>query len=172
MILADDADSYDTYDIAQVLSSAIKRSGADVVLFGEGSSDRYFRQVGAVTGTLLGWPTANCVSGISIESDVAKVERTLDSVVTQLEAPLPVALTLTADINVPRMPGMRDIIQSGKKPFTILSPGDLGVCKAEATETIEELAPSEPERKQLVIEGTPEEMVSQLIGHLKRDAAL
>jgi len=116
----------DTHQTAQVLTSAIQKIGEfDLVLFGEGSGDLYFQQVGLQVGELLGKPTLNAVSKVDVENDALTVERSLENVIDVLSVPMPAALSVTTDINVPRLPSMREILKAGKKPVTEWTLGDL-----------------------------------------------
>jgi Electron transfer flavoprotein, beta subunit len=119
----------DAAGTAEVLAAAITRiDGAELVLCGEGSADRYAQQVGAQLAARLGLPYLNAVSKIEVSADGLVVERTLDGVVETLAVPLPAVLSVTSDLNSPRIPTMKDILGAGKKPATDGSLADLGVA--------------------------------------------
>lgn len=165
----------DTALTAEVISTAIQQIGAyDLVLFGEGSADLYFQQVGVQVGERLGVPSLNAVSAIQIENRLAVVERSLEDEVEVLEAPLPAALSVTTDINQPRLPTMKEILKASKKTVTEKSLADLGLASApkNAIETVSTRAPHQRQRKQVAISGTPEEAAKALVSHLKKEGIL
>jgi len=165
----------DTHQTAQVLTSAIQKIGEfDLVLFGEGSGDLYFQQVGLQVGELLGKPTLNAVSKVDVENDALTVERSLENVIDVLSVPMPAALSVTTDINVPRLPSMREILKAGKKPVTEWTLGDLEFPD-ELSPKVDVLtikAPKAVDRKQIELEGNTEQAIQTLIGHLSKEGVL
>ncbi len=165
----------DTHLTAQVLAAAIRKLGDyDLVLFGEGSGDLYFQQVGLQVGELLGKPTFNAVSKINVEDGKLTVERSLENEIDVLSVPKPAALSVTTDINVPRLPSMKEILKAGKKPVTewtlndLELPGDLNP----KVEILAVKAPKAVDRKQIQLEGNTEQAVQTLIGHLSKEGVL
>lgn len=162
----DDADSY---ALADVIRAGIQKIGAvDLVLCGEGSGDIYSQQVGSVLGALLGWPVVNAVSKITAKEKTLIVERSLEDGIEVLELTLPAVISVTTDINVPRIPGMKDILGAGKKPFTIWSLADIGADLVPGSETISILAPEQTERLQVILEGDSDENIETFYNHLRK----
>ncbi|MBR3257918.1 MAG: putative electron transfer flavoprotein FixA [Eggerthellaceae bacterium] len=147
---------------ATVLAQAIRTIGdVEVVLCGEGSADLYAQQVGVQLGEMLGMPTVNGVSAITIEDGTAKLERTVGAEVEMLEVPLPVAIMVSSDINRPRIPTMKDILSAGKKPSKVLGMGDLGInLPADPLLTVSTLAPERKARQAEFFEGDDRETVT------------
>jgi len=165
----------DTHQTAQVLTSAIQKIGEfDLVMFGEGSGDLYFQQVGLQVGELLGKPTLNAVSKVDVENDALTVERSLENVIDVLSVPLPAALSVTTDINVPRLPSMREILKAGKKPVTEWTLGDLELPDelSPKVDVLTVKAPKAVDRKQIELEGNTEQACQTLIGHLSKEGVL
>ncbi len=165
----------DTHQTAQVLTSAIQKIGEfDLVLFGEGSGDLYFQQVGLQVGELLGKPTLNAVSKVDVENDALTVERSLENVIDVLSVPMPAALSVTTDINVPRLPSMREILKAGKKPVTEWTLGDLELPDelSPKVDVLTVKAPKAVDRKQIELEGNTEQACQTLIGHLSKEGVL
>ena len=159
----------DSYATAEILKAGVERiGGADLVLCGEGSGDIYARQVGSVLGAMLGWRTVNAVSKLTIEEGKLIVERSLENSVEVLEVTLPAVLSVTTDINKPRIPGMKDILAAGKKPATVWSLADMGIGVNNVTETLSVLAPEMTDRMQIIIEGDSEENIEELYSHLRK----
>ena len=165
----------DTAVTAAVLTAAIERSGAfDLVLFGEGSADLYFQQVGLQVGEKLGMPTLNAISKIEAADNSLLVERSLEDEVEVLEVPLPAVLSVTTDINPPRLPTMKDILKASKKPVVSYSLADLGLTDAvqRQVELLSTHAPHRAERKGVLLEGSQEEVAQQLLDYLSKEGIL
>lgn len=168
-------DQGDTNLTANILAAAIQKIGEfDLVLFGEGSGDLYFQQVGMQVGELLNTITFNAISKIDLEENKLTVERSLENNIDVLSLPLPAALSVTTDINVPRLPTMKEILKAGKKPVTEWGLQDLALSKevAPRVEILAVRAPKAADRKQIQIEGKPEEAAQVLIGHLSKEGVL
>jgi electron transfer flavoprotein beta subunit len=160
---------------ARVLAAAIRKMGEfDLVLCGEGSADLYFQQVGLQLGEMLGLPTLNAISKIETSANGLLVERDLDDEVEVLEVPLPAALSVTTDINEPRLPTMKEILKSGKKPVTEWSLADLGLAGdlERHTEILTTRAPRQVQRKNIKIEGSPDEVAQAIIGYLNKEGLI
>lgn len=158
----------DSLAVAKALAAAIAKLGeVDVVLFGEGSGDRYSQQVGVLTGALLGWNTLNAVSALEPVEGGVRVTRTLEASVEVVDVPLPAALSVTSDINKPRIAGMKDILAAGKKPQTVMAADELcvtfeGVVAVDAIE-----APAAHVRSQRIVEGEDEDALREFVELIK-----
>lgn len=174
MIIDDRLAQADTAATSRVLAAAIeKMGGVDLVLCGEGSSDLYFQQVGLQLGERLGLPTLNAISKIDLEDGKLVLERSLEDEVEVLDVPLPAVLSVTTDINQPRLPTMKEILKASKKPVTEWSLADLGMEDAAGkVEVLSTRAPRHVQRKQVIIPGSPDEAVQALIGYLSKEGAL
>jgi electron transfer flavoprotein beta subunit len=164
----------DTAATAQVLAAAVRKlGGADVVLCGEGSSDLYFQQVGLQLGETLGVPTLNAISKIEAAGDHLTVERSLESEVEVIDVPVPAALSVTTDINQPRLPSMKEILKAAKKPVTEWTLADLADADQTAkVDVLETKAPQQKDRKKVMIPGKPEEAAQALISYLSKEGVL
>lgn len=160
----------DSYHTASVLAAAVNKIGnIDLVLCGEGSSDLYAQQVGAQLGEILAMATVNAVSRLTVEGNRLIAERTLEEEIEVVEIPLPAVVTVTTDINMPRIPGMKEILAAGKKPVTQWCLADIGLeFSTQSTEVVSTLAPLQVERKQIILEGESEEIVNKLFNSLRR----
>ncbi|MDR2108038.1 MAG: hypothetical protein LBP28_01070, partial [Coriobacteriales bacterium] len=155
VLVADDSlRELDTHATALALKAALASLGDfDLVLCGEGSADIYAQQVGIQLGALLELPVLNCVNHLQLRDGKLLVERTLEDEVQSLEVPLPAVLSLTSDLNKPRIAGMKQILAAGKKPSRVLSAADIGFVPLSTTEVLSTLAPVEAERSRQIIEG-------------------
>ena len=150
---------------ARALASALRETPHDLVLCGEGSGDVYAQQVGLWLGEELGVPALNGITGITPEEGHVVVTRTLEHEVEVLRVPLPAVLTLAADCNLPRIPGMKAILAAGKKPVVELAP----VACGEAASTISALrAPAQADRATVLLEGDSDENIAAFAKALRK----
>lgn len=171
-VVDDDLVDLDGHNTAKLLAAAVNKIGAyDVILCGEGSADIYAQQVGSQLGELLGITVLNAVSKITPQGDRLVVERTLEDEVEVLEIDLPAVLSVTTDINVPRIPTLKDILAGGKKPATKWGLADVGAEIAATVEYLSTLAPEQRERKHIILEGASEENISKLYEFIRQELA-
>jgi electron transfer flavoprotein beta subunit len=146
----------DTLGTAQVLAAAVRKIGEyDLVLCGESSLDSFSGLVGSRVGELLGLPQVTSVRKLSVEGDAVIGERTLEDSIEIVRAKLPVLVTVTREINQPRIPSLMMIMKASKKEIVTWTLTDLGVQKeklAPKIEVVEVLAPK-TERKRIRITG-------------------
>jgi electron transfer flavoprotein beta subunit len=146
----------DTLGTAHVLAGAIRKIGEyDLVLCGESSLDSFSGLVGSRVGELLGLPQVTSVRKLSVEGDVVVGERTLEDSIETVRARLPALVTVTREINQPRIPSLMMIMKASKKEIVTWTLADLGVDKekmASKIEVVEVLAPK-TERKKIMIKG-------------------
>ena len=93
-----------------ILAAAIKAQGDfDLIICGEGSSDLYAQQVGPALAEKLGIACATCARTLSYDEAANRIvaERKLDNVLEIVSVPLPALVTVTPDINTPRIPSLK-----------------------------------------------------------------
>lgn len=165
MVIDEAMEQADTYQSARVLEAAIKKMGDfDLVLCGAGSSDLYAQQVGNQLGELLSVPVVNAVNKITPDGDKVIVERALENEIQVLEISLPAVISVTSEINVPRIPGMKDIIAANKKPVTKFALPEIEVTEnAPSSTVISTLAPEQVDRRLNILEGESEEAVNEFV---------
>lgn len=155
---------------SKVLAAALKNAGDyDLILCGEGSSDLYAQITGVLAAESLGVPVVNCVSKINADGGTVTVERTLDGGSEELSVPLPAVLCVSSDINTPRIPNMKAILQAGKKPKNAMALSDLGVSANSAASVMQSiLAPEQKERLQNIIEGDSDDNLAAFAENLRK----
>ena len=159
-----DADAFQT---ATVLAAALGKMEYDLVICGEGSADRYEQQVGSLLGSLLGLPVVTAVSSIEPRDGSVVVERALENEVEVLEVALPAVVSVTTDINLPRIPQLKDILAAGKKPVTTWTLDEVGGLSSACVETVSVKAPGNVERKKVVYESGSAENVGELAANIR-----
>lgn len=118
---------------AAILADVIRSRFAayDLILCGEGSSDLYAQQVGARLAEHLGIPCISYAQKVELDGGRVVVERRVEEGIEVVTAPVPALVTVLPDINVPRIPGVKDTLMASKKPVTMIRKEDLA-CSNEA----------------------------------------
>jgi Electron transfer flavoprotein, beta subunit len=116
---------------AAALAAAAQKSGFDLILCGDGSSDLYAQQVSLLVGETLGIPAVNGVSKIlSLTDNTLTVERELEDETETLAIPLPAVVAVSTDINTPQIPSMKAILGAAKKTGSGLVAGGYWLHRA------------------------------------------
>ncbi len=119
----------DTLATSYAISCAVRSLGApDLVIFGKQAIDGDTAQVGPGVADWLGIPCVACVRKCEIAADgkTATVERVSEDAYDVVEAPLPCALTVVKEANVPRMASLRGKMAARKlaiEPTTAAATG-------------------------------------------------
>jgi len=159
----------DTLAISCILGEAIKKLGSfDLILCGEASVDSFSAQVGPRLAERLNLPIITYVKKLSLEGDTVTVERNLEDSYETIKAKTPVLLTVTKELNEPRIPSLMAIMKASKKEVVVWNAADLNIPKEKvgelgsAIKILSVLAPK-VERKKIVIKGeTPTETAEKL----------
>ena len=169
LVIDDQLENTLPYETARALAAAAGKLEFDLILCGEGSGDLYAQQVGLLLGEMLGLPSLNAISKITPGNGVVTVERTLENEVEVLEVPLPAVLSVSTDINTPRIPSMKAILGANKKPVTVVSCADTGCAGLPPKAAFASiLAPEQMERKRIIIEGDEEEKIAAFADNLRK----
>jgi len=156
----------DTLGTAHILVEAIRKIGEfNLVLCGETSLDSFSGLVGSRLAELLNLPQISSVRKVSVEGDTVTAERALEDAVETVKAKVPALISVTREINQPRIPSLMMIMKASKKEIVTWTAADLGIQKeklASKIEIIEVLAPK-TERKKIKITGeNPQEIADKL----------
>ncbi|MCK4424752.1 electron transfer flavoprotein subunit beta/FixA family protein [Candidatus Bathyarchaeota archaeon] len=146
----------DTSGTACILAESIKKIGAfDLVLCGESSLDSFSGLVGSRLAELLNVPQITSVRKLSMEGDVVIAERTLEDAYETVKARMPALITVTREINQPRIPSLMMIIRASKKEVVTWTAADLNLPKEKIDAKIEvvEVVAPKTERKKIMITG-------------------
>lgn len=123
ILVCDDAyRGSDTYATAYILSEVVKKIGVpSLILCGKKSSDGSTSQVPVEIAAMLGLSLCTNVVDCKTEQDyiVCKEEYEQEFLVKQIT--YPAVVTVTSDINVPRLPTVDGILQSKEKEIEVLS---------------------------------------------------
>jgi len=156
-VVADQAlKNVDTKGTAYVLAEATRKIGDfDLILGGETSLDSFSGIVGSRLAELLDLPHLSSTRKVSFEGDQVIAERTLEDAVETVKAKAPAVVTVTREINQPRIPSLMMIMKASKKEIVNWTLADLNISMEKLSPMIEILDVSAPktERKKIKITG-------------------
>ncbi len=164
----------DTLATSYTLSKAITKIGDyDLIICGRQTIDGDTAQVGPEIAEFLGLPFVSYVSKVEeIENGQIRVERLIEEGHEVIEAPLPALITVTKEINVPRLPSLRGTMKARSATIETLGAGDLDIDEnrvgrnGSPTRVIKIFFPERTKQGEM-LEGTPEEKVESLVNKLK-----
>ncbi|MGF3057178.1 electron transfer flavoprotein subunit beta/FixA family protein [Microbacterium sp. YY-01] len=133
---------------ARVLAAAITRSGADLVMAGNLSTDGTAGVLPAMLAELLGWNQATSLTELTVTADGMSGTRATDYGAQSITATLPAVVSITEALPDPRFPNFKGIMAAKKKPLEVLSLADLEVTvdPAEAPQSIMTVVNEKPPR--------------------------
>ena len=109
------------------LAKAIEREGADLVLFGQQSSDSDGAVLWAAVAERLGVPLISQVAELTVTGTAATGKRQTEYGYDVIEVPLPAVIAVSDSINEPRYPSLKGIMSAKSKPQETLSLADVGI---------------------------------------------
>jgi len=112
---------------ATVLAAALRRTGFDLVVAGDQSTDGGGGVVPAMLAELLDVPAATSLASVEVTEASVSGERVSDGAVVRVSAELPAIVSITERLPDARFPNFKGIMAAKKKPFETLTLEDLGV---------------------------------------------
>jgi len=171
---ADNA-SYDSATYARILAAWLKDQEFDVIACGKQSQDTDSGLAGGMLAQHLDLPYSTNAVGLSWEDDKLVVTRQGDSGQEVLELPTPCVVTCSNDMNEPRIPNLKGIMQSKRKPVEAIGLDDLGLPDdglqpQTHIESYHEKPGREPGKK--LDDGEADELAAQLAKLLDEEAGV
>ncbi|MFC1900843.1 electron transfer flavoprotein subunit beta/FixA family protein, partial [Chloroflexota bacterium] len=164
----------DTLATSYTLSRAItKIADYDLIICGRQTIDGDTAQVGPEISEMLNLPFISYVSKVEeIENGKMRVERLIEEGHEVIEAPLPAVITVTKEINVPRLPSLRGIMKSKSATIQTWGADDLEVDSERVGRTgsptwVMQIFFPQRVSEAEIIEGSPDEQVDKLVEKLK-----
>lgn len=166
----------DTWATSYTLSMAIKKVGDyDLIICGRQAIDGDTAQVGPQVAECLDLPQITYVRKIKIDGKKLTAERALEDGFERIETQLPALITVIKDLNKPRYPSVRGIVEAcrdAEYPIWTAKdidaePNNIGL-DGSPTQVKRSFAP-EPHGAGLILEGTTEQMAKDLVVKLKDD---
>jgi electron transfer flavoprotein beta subunit len=164
--------NYDYHVVTKLLAEAIKKiNDYNIVLCGEASTDLFSGQVGPKIAGLLNLPQITYAFRLNAENDKIIGERNMGENSVTTESSYPVLITVTKEINEPRLPSLMEILGAANKPIHEWPADSLLKDINTKIETIDIRGVS-MERKNLVFKDDIDNSISQLVENLAKDGVL
>ncbi len=158
VLVADEAAAgSDLVATGRVLAKAVEREEADLVLFGQASSDADGAVLWAAVAEHLRRPLVSQVAELTLDEGSVQGKRQTEFGYDVIAVPLPAVVAVSDAINEPRYPSLKGIMGAKSKPQETLSLADVGVTAEEAGEagsgtTVLALVPPPAKSDQVKIE--------------------
>jgi electron transfer flavoprotein beta subunit len=128
------AQGSDLLGTSRALAAALEREEADLVLFGQASSDGDGAVLWAAVADRLKRPLISQVATLTVNGSSVTGKRQTEHGYDTMTAPLPAVVAVSDAINEPRYPSLKGIMGAKTKPQGTVSLADLGVDGGEAGE--------------------------------------
>jgi electron transfer flavoprotein beta subunit len=112
---------------AEVLAAAIRRTGFDLVIAGNLSTDGSGGVMAAMVAELLDVPSLTALTSVQIGDGTVSGVRASDGATMQVSADLPAVISITEALPDARFPNFKGIMAAKKKPFETLTLEELGI---------------------------------------------
>ena len=146
----------DTWGTAYVLAEMVKKIGEfDLILCGDSSLDSFSGLVGPRLSEMLNVPQITSVGKVTVEGDAVIAERSLEDASETVKAKMPALISVTREINQPRIPSLMMIMKASKKEIVAWSLKDLDVAAEKIGSRIEIISVLAPkmDRKKIKVTG-------------------
>jgi electron transfer flavoprotein beta subunit len=165
---------YDSATYAQILAAFLKDHEFDILAAGKQSQDTDAGLAGGMMAYHLDLPYTSNAVGLNMEDGKLVVKRQGDAGQEMIALPTPCLVTCSNDMNEPRIPSLKGIMQSKRKPIESVSLDDLGFNEDELSPNTKVLSYEEkPEREAgQKFEGDPEELAQQVAKLLSEEAGV
>ena len=163
----------DYFVVSHLLAGAIKKIGEyDIVLCGEASIDLFSGQMGPRVAGLLNIPQITYAQTVNVEKEKVISERNLGDKAVTMESSYPVLISVTKEINEPRLPSLMQILAAANKPIHEWPAGDIASEKLTPKISTVELKGVAMERKNVIYQDDLDESVSKLVDNLAKEGVL
>jgi electron transfer flavoprotein beta subunit len=164
----------DTWATAFTLVGAVKKLGpVDLVICGRQSTDGDTAQVGPEMAEMLNFPFIAYAGAIEdLQPGRVRIKRLIDEGHEIIESALPAVITVTKEINVPRLPSLRGIMRSKSAKIPTWTCADIGLDPARVglngsfTRVVKIFTPARVKKGEMIA-GEPSVQVACLIDKLK-----
>jgi len=127
LLVSDDAAAgSDLVATSYVLAKAVEREEADIVLFGQQSSDSDGAVLWAAVADRLRRPLVSQVAELTVDGSSVTGKRQTEFGYDVIAAPLPAVVAVSDAINEPRYPSLKGIMSAKSKPTESLTLAELG----------------------------------------------
>jgi len=172
-ILVTQPEKIDYFILSNIIAGAIKKIGEyDIILCGEASIDLFSGQIGPRVAGLLNIPQITYAQNVTVENDKVVSERNLGDKAVTMESSFPVMITVTKEINEPRLPSLMQILAAANKPINDWSVDDVYSGTLEPKITTVDIKGVSMERKNVIYQDDVDESVGKLVDNLVKEGVL
>lgn len=164
----------DTWATSNTLAAAIKKIGNyDIIFAGRQAIDGDTAQVGPQIAERIGIPQVTYVQKFEMNNGEVIVQRQLEDGYEVIKVRTPVLLTAIKELNTPRYMSVEGIYDAYKRDINVWALTDLDVeahevgMDASPTKVFRSFTP-EPKSKGIMLEGSPEVVVRNLLINLRQ----
>ncbi len=164
----------DPVTTAAALKALINKLGLQpkLIIAGEATVDGFTGQVPGRLAELLGLPYVSFAKKLEVQGDKIVAERDLEDYLEKVEAPLPAVVSVTREINTPRLPTLIQIRRAFKKPLSKYTLADVGLDASSVAKLLEARVLA-VQRKQVIIEGDSlDEIAEKLLDTLVSEGVI
>ena len=172
-VLVSYSEKYDYHVVSSLLTEAVKKiSSYDIVLCGEASIDMFSGQVGPRLAGFLDIPQITYAQSVNAEKDKVVAERNMGDKMVTTESSYPVLITVTKEINEPRLPSLMQILGAANKPINEWSAESLISGGLDPMIETVDIKGVPMERKNIVYQDDVDDSVNKLVDSLAKEGAL
>lgn len=157
----------DSRGYAEILAAHLAAESFDVLACGKQAQDTDAGLTGSMLAEMLQLPYAGNAVGLDIEDASLIVTRQGDGGQEILELPTPCLVTCSNDMNDPRIPNLKGIMQAKRKAIHVVDVSPPAGPPTTSVRRFEPVPEREPGRK---LDGEPDEVVAELVSLLKNEA--
>ncbi len=176
LVLDEESKIQSPHPAAAVLAEVLRQENTDLVLVGTQSDDYGYAQTGILLAGLLDLPHATIVMQIQLDLERQQVKalREMESGWFEwVRLPLPALLAIQAGISPIRYTSLKGIMKARKKEIRKIDLDRLGVDLDSAPQLeVVRLYWPETHQKAEMLEGDADEVASQLVDKLRKEARL
>lgn len=163
----------DYYMVSTILASAIKKLGTyDIILCGEASIDLFSGQIGPRIAGLLNIPQITYAQSVTVEKDTLTSVRNLGDQAITLQSSYPVLLTVTKEINTPRLPSLMQILAAANKPIQTWQIPDIIQESLQPKISTTNIVGVSMDRKNVIYTENIDESINKLVDNLIKEGVL
>lgn len=149
-----------------------KLGGADLIICGEASMDTMASQVANYLAHNLGIRSVTYVRELTVEGNSVKCKRDLENYIEVVKTDIPAVISVTGEINKPKLPTLLQIRRAFAKPLQKYSLSDVGVDTVPSF-PVDRYELVKISRKNVIIEGASmEEIANKLVDKLIEEGVL
>jgi len=121
----------DAFGVARLLAGAVRKVGAfDLILCGRLSSDWSYGATPLALAEALELPSVGQLQKVEATASGLRCERALEEGVEVVDVSTPCLLTVSNEMNTPRLPSVKGILMASRKQIPVWSAADVGVDPA------------------------------------------